>query len=49
LVDYLAEPSGMRVSDETVRRALKQAGMVLSRPQHNISSPDPEYALKKDD
>jgi transposase len=47
LVDYLAERTGIRVSDETVRRALKQAGIVLSRPQHRISSPDPEYALKK--
>jgi transposase len=47
LVDYLAEQTGIRVSDETVRRALTQAGIVLSRPQHQISSPDPEYALKK--
>jgi transposase len=47
LADYLAEQTGLRVSDETVRRALKQAGIVLSRPQHKISSPDPEYALKK--
>lgn len=47
LVEYLAEQTGIRVSDETVRRALKHAGMVLSRPQHQISSPDPEYALKK--
>jgi transposase len=47
LVDYLAEQTGIRVSDETVRRALKQAGIVLSRPQHRISSPDPEYAVKK--
>jgi transposase len=47
LVDYLAERTGIRVSDETVRRALKHAGMVLSRPQHQISSPDPEYAVKK--
>jgi len=47
LVDYLAENTGLRVSDETVRRVLKRAGMVLSRPQHQISSPDPEYALKK--
>jgi transposase len=37
LVDYLAEHTGMRVSDETVRRALKHAGIVLSRPQHQIS------------
>jgi transposase len=47
VVDYLAEQTGIRVSDETVRRALKHAGIVLSRPQHQISSPDPEYALKK--
>jgi transposase len=47
LVDYLAEQTGIRVSDETVRRALKQAATVLSRPQHKISSPDPEYQVKK--
>jgi transposase len=47
LADYLAERTGLRVSDETVRRALKAAGIVLSRPQHQISSPDPEYAVKK--
>jgi transposase len=47
LVDYLAEQTGIRVSDETVRRALKHADIVLSRPQHQISSPDPEYAVKK--
>jgi transposase len=47
LVEYLAEQTGIRVSDETIRRALKPAGIVLSRPQHQISSPDPEYAVKK--
>jgi transposase len=47
LADYLAERTGLRVSDETVRRALKQAGIVLSRPQHKISSPDPDYQVKK--
>jgi transposase len=47
LVDDLAEQTGIRVSDETVRRALKHAGIVLSRPQHQISSPAPDYALKK--
>jgi transposase len=47
LVDYLAEQTGIRVSDETVRHILHQAGIVLSRPQHKISSPDPEYELKK--
>jgi transposase len=47
LVDYVAEKTGIRVSDETVRRTLKQADIVLSRPQHKISSPDPEYEVKK--
>lgn len=47
LVDYLAEKTGLRVSDETVRQVLKRAGIVLSRPQHKISSPDPEYQVKK--
>ncbi|HEY1352164.1 MAG TPA: helix-turn-helix domain-containing protein [Ktedonobacteraceae bacterium] len=46
-VDYLAEQTGIRVQDETVRVHLKEAGIVLSRPQHTISSPDPEYLLKK--
>lgn len=47
LVDYMAEETGLRVSDETVRRTLKAADIVLSRPQHKISSPDPEYEVKK--
>ena len=47
LADYLAEHTGLRVSDETVRRALQDAGIGLRRPQHKISSPDPDYALKK--
>lgn len=47
LADHLAEQTGIRVSYETVRVALKAAGIVLSRPQHTISSPDPEYAVKK--
>jgi transposase len=47
LVDYMAEETGIRVSTETVRRTLKDAGIVLSRPQHTISSPDPKYAVKK--
>ena len=46
VVDDLAERTGLRVSDATVRRALKHAGLVRSRPQHQISSPAPEYALK---
>jgi transposase len=47
LADYLAEQTGIRVSDETVRTLLHHNGIVLSRPQHKISSPDPEYAVKK--
>jgi len=47
LADYLAEETGIRVSDETVRRHLADAGIVLSRPQHKISSPDPDYEVKK--
>ncbi len=47
LADYLAEQTGLRVSYETVRRVLAAAEIVLSRPQHTISSPDPEYAVKK--
>ncbi len=47
LADYLAEQTGIRVEDETVRLHLKAADVVLSRPQHTISSPDPEYAVKK--
>jgi transposase len=47
LADYLAEQTGIRVQDETVRLHLKAADIVLSRPQHTITSPDPEYAVKK--
>jgi transposase len=47
LADYMAEQTGVRVSAETVRRTLKDADIVLSRPQHTISSPDPEYKVKK--
>ncbi len=47
LADVLAEATGVRVSDETVRRALAQADIVLRRPQHTITSPDPDYLVKK--
>jgi transposase len=47
LADYLAEETGIRVSDESVRRYLALEGIVLSRPQHKISSPDAEYEVKK--
>jgi transposase len=47
LSDYMAEQTGIRVSYETVRLVLKAGEIVLSRPQHKVSSPDPEYLLKK--
>ena len=47
LADYMAEQTGIRVAYESVRAHLKAQGIVLSRPQHTITSPDPEYALKK--
>ena len=47
LADHMAERTGIRVEYETVRLHLKAQGIVLSRPQHTITSPDPEYALKK--
>jgi len=47
LADYMAEKTGVRVVAETVRQLLKKADIVLSRPQHKVSSPDPEYLVKK--
>jgi transposase len=47
LAEYMAEQTGIRVSYESVRRVLAAGEIVLSRPQHKISSPDPEYLVKK--
>lgn len=47
LADYMAEQTGLRLSIETVRKLLKAGEIVMSRPQHKISSPDPEYLVKK--
>lgn len=47
LADYLAEETGIRVSHVTVRQVLADHDIVLSRPQHKVSSPDPEYEVKK--
>ncbi len=47
LADYLAEQTGIRLSQRTVYRLLQAGGIRLSRPQHTITSPDPEYMLKK--
>ncbi len=47
LSDYLAEPTGLRLSVTSVYRLLRAAGVHLSRPQHTITSPDADYAVKK--
>lgn len=47
LADYMAEQTGLRGADETVRQRLTAAAIVLSRPQHTVSSPDPEYLVTK--
>lgn len=47
LADYMAEATGERLSRESVRRYLKAGDIVLSRPQHSVTSPDPEYQVKK--
>lgn len=47
LADFMAEKTGIRVEAETVRLHLKAHDIVISRPQHKVSSPDPEYEVKK--
>jgi transposase len=47
LADFMAEDTGIRASTETIRRALAKEEIVFSRPQHTISSPDPDYQVKK--
>jgi transposase len=47
LADCMAERTGLRATYETARMHLKAAGIVLSRPQHATTSPDPEHAPKK--
>ncbi len=47
LADYLVEQTGVRMSQRSIYRLLQAGGIRLSRPQHTISSPDPEYRLKK--
>lgn len=37
LANYMAEQSGIRISEEAVRLHLKANGIVLSRPQHKIA------------
>lgn len=47
LADYMAEQTGIRVSPPSIWAHLQEAGIVLSRPQHKVSSPDREYEVKK--
>lgn len=47
LVDFMAEETGLRFSTETVRLILKANDIIISRPQHKVSSPDPEYEVKR--
>jgi transposase len=47
LLEYLTEQTGITVSDETLRTHLRAYGFSFSRPQHKVSSPDPDYSQKK--
>jgi len=47
LADRLAEETGLRMSVASIHRLLREAGLGFGRPQHMISSPDPDYAVKK--
>jgi transposase len=46
LAEVLAWEKGVRVSAETVRRALHRAGYVWRRPRPVVGPTDPEYAAK---
>ena len=47
LVEFMAEETGIRVSEPTLSRIFAEHEVVMSRPQHKVSSPDPEYEVKK--
>lgn len=47
LLTYLKERTGITVSYETLRTHLLAHNFSFSRPQHKVSSPDPEYVQKK--
>lgn len=47
LADQLEAELGERYSLESVRLILKEAEITFSRPQHQVSSPDPAYEVKK--
>lgn len=44
---YMNTQTGLMLARETIRRHLKENGFTFSRPQHTISSPDPDYEVKK--
>ena len=43
----MAQETGIRITNVTVRQILLAQEIVLSRPQHTVTSPDPDYELKK--
>lgn len=47
LIDFLRAELGIRLSPTTLARLLADHEIVFSRPQHKVSSPDPEYQVKK--
>jgi transposase len=47
LVDFLSAEIGIHLSQTTILRLLAEHEIVFRRPQHKISSPDPDYAVKK--
>jgi transposase len=49
LADRLAELTGVRVGAASVRRLLREGGTRLSRPQHAITSLDPQVLEREPD
>jgi transposase len=47
LADFLSAELGIHLSKATIQRLLVENEIVFSRPQHTVSSPDPEYVVKK--
>jgi transposase len=47
LVDLLSAELGIRLSQRTMARLLADHEIVFRRPQHKVTSPDPEYEVKK--
>jgi transposase len=47
LANFLTQEVGIELSKATVHRVLQRHDIVFSRPQHTVSSPDPEYMVKK--